>query len=85
MSSVQHSPSLAHSIQAQKLVLENPTQSFGKNESDFITTMLVGNNIALVVYGVAMTQILSPNLQKFIHSDFILLLSQTMSFHFFPN
>ena len=51
---------------------------FGKNESDFITTMLVGNNIALVVYGIAMTQILSPKLKIFIDSDFILLLAQTV-------
>ncbi len=51
---------------------------FGKNESDFITTMLVGNNIALVVYGIAMTQILSPQLKIFFDSDFILLLLQTI-------
>ena len=51
---------------------------FGKNESDFITTMLVGNNIALVVYGIAMTQILSPELKIVVDSDFILLLLQTI-------
>tara|TARA_B100000214_G_scaffold293504_1_gene223212 strand:+ start:155 stop:1411 length:1257 start_codon:yes stop_codon:yes gene_type:complete len=51
---------------------------FGKNESDFITTMLVGNNIALVVYGIAMTQILSPKVQMFFDSDFVLLLIQTI-------
>ena len=51
---------------------------FGKNESDFITTMLVGNNISLVVYGIAMTQILSPILQMFFSSDFVLLLLQTI-------
>ena len=38
---------------------------FSKNESDFITTMLVGNNIALVVYGIFMTQILTPQLELF--------------------
>jgi CBS domain containing-hemolysin-like protein len=51
---------------------------FGKNESDFITTMLVGNNIALVVYGVVMTQILTPKLQLFLNSPLILLLAQTI-------
>ena len=51
---------------------------FGKNESDFITTMLVGNNISLVVYGIAMTQILTPMLQVFSSSYFILLLVQTI-------
>ena len=51
---------------------------FSKNESDFITTMLVGNNIALVVYGIVMTQILTPKLELFFNSDFILLLIQTI-------
>ena len=51
---------------------------FSKNESDFITTMLVGNNIALVVYGIVMTQILTPTFQHFFSSDIFLLLSQTI-------
>ncbi len=51
---------------------------FCKNESDFITTMLVGNNIALVVYGVVMTQILAPKLQFFENFPLILLLAQTI-------
>ena len=51
---------------------------FSKNESDFITTMLVGNNISLVVYGIVMTQILTPKLELFFNSDFILLLIQTI-------
>ena len=51
---------------------------FSKNESYFITAMLVGNNIALVVYGIVMTQILTPKLELFFNSDFILLLIQTI-------
>ncbi len=51
---------------------------FGKNESDFITTMLVGNNIALVIYGIVMTQILTPRFEIFFSSDFLLLLIQTV-------
>ncbi|MEC7864172.1 MAG: CNNM domain-containing protein, partial [Bacteroidota bacterium] len=51
---------------------------FGKNESDFITTILVGNNIALVVYGIVMTQILTPKLELFVSSHFVLLLAQTI-------
>ena len=49
---------------------------FSKDESDFIATMLVGNNIALVVYGVVMTQMLTQQLQSVFSSDFILLLIQ---------
>ena len=51
---------------------------FSKNESDFITTMLVGNNIALVVYGIVMTQILTPELEYFLTSSFSLLVAQTI-------
>ncbi len=50
---------------------------FTKNESDFITTMLVGNNIALVVYGIVMTQILTPQFSSHFNSALILLLVQT--------
>ena len=49
---------------------------FSKNESDFITTMLVGNNITLVVYGIVMTQILT--FQDYFQSSFGLLLIQTI-------
>ena len=50
---------------------------FTKNESDFITTMLVGNNIALVVYGIVMTQILTPQFSDYFNSALILLIVQT--------
>ena len=51
---------------------------FCRNESDFITTMLVGNNISLVIYGIAMTQILTSKLELYISSDSLLLLLQTL-------
>jgi len=50
---------------------------FCRNESDFITTMLVGNNISLVIYGIAMTKILTSKLELYIGSDSLLLLLQT--------
>jgi len=75
-------------ISANKLKLEldkntgkfpaNIITFFSKNESDFITTMLVGNNIALVVYGIVMTQILTPQITDYFTSDFALLLVQTI-------
>ena len=51
---------------------------FSKNESDFITTMLVGNNIALVVYGIVMTQILTSKFEYIFSSDIVFLLVQTI-------
>ena len=75
-------------ISANKLKLEldkntgkfpaNIITFFSKNESDFITTMLVGNNIALVVYGIVMTQILTLKITYSFSSDFVLLLVQTI-------
>jgi putative hemolysin len=75
-------------ISANKLKLELDKNSgkfpaniiayFSKNESDFITTMLVGNNIALVIYGIMMTQILTPKFTAYLHSDVVLLLVQTI-------
>ena len=75
-------------ISANKLKLEldkntgkfpsNIISFFSKNESDFITTMLVGNNIALVVYGIVMTQILTPEIKYYFSSDFSLLFVQTI-------
>ncbi|MEZ4841296.1 MAG: hemolysin family protein [Flavobacteriaceae bacterium] len=46
--------------------------------SKFITTMLVGNNIALVVYGYFMGELLMPYLKPVLPNDFIILLVQTI-------
>ena len=51
---------------------------FTKNESDFITTMLVGNNIALVIYGIIMTKILTPYLLIYFTSSYVILFVQTL-------
>ncbi|MBL6873867.1 MAG: HlyC/CorC family transporter [Flavobacteriales bacterium] len=51
---------------------------FSKNESNFITTMLIGNNISLVVYGIVMTKILSPYLDSFELNSYLLLFVQTV-------
>jgi len=51
---------------------------FCRNESDFITTMLVGNNISLVIYGIFMSEILATRLSIFENSDFLFLLMQTI-------
>ena len=42
---------------------------FSKNESDFIATIVIVNNIALVIYGIVMTEILIPYLST--HSAII--------------
>lgn len=44
----------------------------------FIATMLVGNNIALVVYGVMMAKLLAPFIADYTQSSFVILLLQTI-------
>lgn len=54
------------------------TSLFTKNPGQYITTMLVGNNIALVVYGITMAVILEPQLHRFVSSEFFVFLIQTV-------
>ncbi len=49
-----------------------------ENPSKFITTMLVGNNISLVVYGYFMGELLLSFLTPYIASEFLMLLIQTV-------
>ncbi|WP_297088710.1 hemolysin family protein [uncultured Draconibacterium sp.] len=75
-------------VSANKLRLELDKQSdpfsskllkfLTNNGGQYIATMLVGNNIALVVYGIAFATLLEPVLQKTIQSESLVLLMQTI-------
>ena len=54
------------------------TDSFFKNPGLFISTILVGNNISLVVYGLYMGKLIEPGIKNFIDSDTTVLLLQTI-------
>ena len=50
-----------------------------RNSNNFISTMLVGNNIALVIYGILMAQIIKVHLLgDLISNDFVEVLLQTV-------
>ena len=51
---------------------------FSRDESNFIASMLIGNNIALVIFSISMTKLLDPFLNKVISSSFLLLFTQTI-------
>jgi len=52
--------------------------TFTQNPGQYIATMLVGNNIALVVYGISMAKILEPALSTIFTHPFGLMLVQTL-------
>lgn len=55
---------------------------FQKAPSDFIATMLVGNSVSLVIYGIVMGNILQPVILKIfpvsISSEFTIMITQTI-------
>ena len=51
---------------------------FVNNESSFISTMLLGNNIALVIYGIYMAQALEPTIAALYDNLAFILVSQTI-------
>ncbi len=51
---------------------------FSKTPSDFLTTMLIGNNIFLVTFGLIISQILTPQITKITEITFFVLLFQTI-------
>jgi CBS domain containing-hemolysin-like protein len=51
---------------------------YSQNPALYITTMLIGNNIALVVYGICMTQLLNPLIRMSTNSEIFILLTNTV-------
>ena len=51
---------------------------FLNNPGQYIVTMLIGNNIALVIYGLFTAKMLEPILSGFLGSDLLVLLLQTV-------
>jgi CBS domain containing-hemolysin-like protein len=50
---------------------------FTNNPGQYIATMLIGNNIALVIYGLVFSNLLGPALSKYIDSDLLILILKT--------
>lgn len=75
-------------VSANKLRLELDKQSgpfsskllrvVTSNSGKYIATMLIGNNVALVIYGIAFTGLMDPVFENFIHSESLTLLLTTV-------
>ena len=51
---------------------------FNSNQDMFISTILVGNNIVLVVYGITISVILNPMLQQIYNNEAFVLIANTI-------
>ncbi|MFC2117911.1 hemolysin family protein [Bacteroidota bacterium] len=66
-------------VERKKGNISSKINSFlNKNPSHYIATMLVGNNIALVIYGIQMAIVLEPTIRNFIDADYAVLAIQTI-------
>ncbi|WP_430813575.1 hemolysin family protein [Carboxylicivirga sp. RSCT41] len=50
---------------------------FVRNPGIFLSTILIGNNVALVIYGLNMAELIKPTISQYFQSDIAILLSQT--------
>ncbi|MCM1006187.1 MAG: hemolysin family protein [Prevotella sp.] len=51
---------------------------FAKHQDMFISTLLVGNNVVLVIYGITISIIINPVLESVFHSEALVLISNTV-------
>lgn len=75
-------------VSADKLLIELKSQQghivgrilnkFTQKPSQFISTTLVGNTIALVIYGIYMARLVEPFIGEYIANDVLLMLVQTI-------
>lgn len=52
---------------------------FTQNPAQFIATLLIGNNVALVIYGIAFAKLLRPSLDEFLPGSLVLLVQTLIS------
>ena len=53
-------------------------RGFSRHEDMFISTLLVGNNVVLVVYGITFSIIINPFLEKWLANEALVLIANTL-------
>lgn len=59
-------------------LLDRIIRGFSRHEDMFISSLLVGNNIVLVVYGITFSVIINPYLEKWLPSEGLVLVCNTI-------
>lgn len=59
-------------------VINRIIHSFTRHEDMFISTLLVGNNTVLVIYGITISVILNPWLEKILSNEALVLVTNTV-------
>lgn len=59
-------------------VIDRIIRRFSHHEDMFISTLLVGNNVVLVIYGITFSILINPVLEGWFHSEALVLLVNTV-------
>ena len=59
-------------------IIDRIIRRFSHHEDMFISSLLVGNNVVLVIYGITFSVILNPLLEKYLHSEALVLVVNTL-------
>lgn len=60
-------------------VINRIINGFSRREDTFISTLLVGNNVVLVIYGITFSMIVNPYLEQWLHNDALVLIANTIT------
>jgi CBS domain containing-hemolysin-like protein len=63
----------------QNVVYSKLISLFTQNPAQFIATMLIGNNLSLVIYGIAFAELLQPSLIHYLPNSLVLLVQTLIS------
>lgn len=59
-------------------IINKIINGFSRREDMFISTLLVGNNVVLVIYGITFSFLINPYLKAWLHSDALVLIVNTI-------
>lgn len=59
-------------------IVDRIIRGFSRHEDMFISTLLVGNNVVLVIYGISLSVIINPLLEQWLPNDAMVLIVNTV-------